>query len=210
MSVELTSIKAGACFRFKTAVRRVIKILKEEVHWEYADGVKRSGRRGGVQWIHYFRVEALEQVPDPALAQRLSTMAHGSNTNLPLAAIKGIGFFFASTSRPQRDLERKKPLPPVATSAGTSKKSPGITMSRLTAATSSYDPKSSTSAVDKKKTPIVAVAKIPAKKCIFLGIRKPHAACKEQSKHTSQCNTPCLPNKSQQASNQRTTCVLAF
>lgn len=119
-----------------------------------------------------------------------------------MEAIKGIGFFFASTSRPQRDLERKKPLPPVATSAGTSKKSPGITMSRLTAATSSYDPKSSTSAVDKKKTPIVAVAKIPAKKCIFLGIRKPHAACKEQSKHTSQFNTPCLPNKSQQAAKE--------
>lgn len=80
MSVELNSIKAGACFRFKTAVRRVIKILKEEVHWEYADGVKRSGRRGGVQWIHYFRVEALEQVPDPALALSTIPLRTGENT----------------------------------------------------------------------------------------------------------------------------------
>ena len=37
MTVQAVSLKVGACFRFKTAVRRITRIEKSEIHWEYAD-----------------------------------------------------------------------------------------------------------------------------------------------------------------------------
>ncbi len=68
MAVPIEQIVRGAVFRFKTANRLVVecKALSSRgfvVHWQYADGKKRGGKLGGAQWVHYFRAEALEQVP---------------------------------------------------------------------------------------------------------------------------------------------------
>lgn len=68
MSVAIEQIKPGAVFRFKTASRRVTGVNAGNVTWEYADGQKRGGRRSGTQWIHYFKSDAIEQIPDPAAA----------------------------------------------------------------------------------------------------------------------------------------------
>ena len=68
MAVELGQIKTGAVFSFKVADRRVISTSKPtdrgfNVKWEYADGQKRGGKLGGEQWCHYFRKEAIAEVP---------------------------------------------------------------------------------------------------------------------------------------------------
>lgn len=70
MSIKLSDITPGACFQFKTAVRRVVRLvsISEQsdnfnVEWEYADGVKRAGKLGGVQWAHYFKASAIAPVP---------------------------------------------------------------------------------------------------------------------------------------------------
>lgn len=71
MAVELSQIKVGAVFQFKTAPRRVVGTTENigngfNVRWEYADGKRRGGKAGGSQWVHYFRADAIEEIPDPA------------------------------------------------------------------------------------------------------------------------------------------------
>lgn len=73
MAVAIEQIQPGAVFRFKTAARRVTSLSKPlgagfNVNWEYADGKKRGGRLSGSQWVHYFKVQAIEQIPEPAAA----------------------------------------------------------------------------------------------------------------------------------------------
>lgn len=70
MAVSIERIKPGAVFRFKTAARRVVSVSERRgsgfmVDWEYADGQRRGGRIGGSQWVHYFRSDAIEEIPDP-------------------------------------------------------------------------------------------------------------------------------------------------
>lgn len=77
MTVQAVSLKVGACFRFKTAVRRITRIEKSEIHWEYADRKRRAGRLGGVQWLEYFRSEAIEEVPDPIMQSERITLRTG-------------------------------------------------------------------------------------------------------------------------------------
>lgn len=77
MSVAIEQIKQGAVFRFKTAARRVTGVNAGNVTWEYADGQKRGGRRAGTQWIHYFKSDAIEQIPDPAAAVENRTLRSG-------------------------------------------------------------------------------------------------------------------------------------
>jgi hypothetical protein len=76
MAVPIEQIKPGAVFRFVKALRRV-KSLSPWVgsgcsaNWEYADGVKRGGKLSGTQWVHYFRADAIEQVPDTGESRRI-------------------------------------------------------------------------------------------------------------------------------------------
>jgi hypothetical protein len=77
MAVKADSLKVGACFRFKTAVRRITRIERSEVHWEYADHKRRAGRLGGVQWLEYFRSEAIEEAPDPVVQSECITLRTG-------------------------------------------------------------------------------------------------------------------------------------
>ncbi len=82
MSVSIEQIKPGAVFRFKTAPRRVTSLSKPlgtgfNVNWEYADGRKRGGRLTGSQWVHYFKSDAMEQIPDPAAAVETRTLRSG-------------------------------------------------------------------------------------------------------------------------------------
>jgi len=77
MSVSIDDIKPGAVFRFKTAARRVTVLRGGNVDWEYADGKKRGGRLSGTQWIHYFKADAIEQIPDPAQATDSRTLLSG-------------------------------------------------------------------------------------------------------------------------------------
>lgn len=63
MAVPIESIQVGRVFEFKKGPRRVVGLSGPlghgfQVRWEYADGVKRNGRIGGSQWVHYFRSEA--------------------------------------------------------------------------------------------------------------------------------------------------------
>jgi len=72
MAVAIETIKPGNVFRFKTALRRVKSLSPPigsgfSVNWEYADGKKRGGRLGGTQWVHYFKSEAIDVVPDTSL-----------------------------------------------------------------------------------------------------------------------------------------------
>lgn len=75
MSVSIEQIQPGAVFQFKKAPRRVTSLSQPlgngfNVNWEYADGKRRAGRQSGTQWVHYFRVDAIEQIPDPSAAGR--------------------------------------------------------------------------------------------------------------------------------------------
>lgn len=67
MTIRLETIRVGACFKFKAAIRRVTGITRRsdrgfDVQWEYADGKKRGGRLNGEQWCHYFAKEAIAEV----------------------------------------------------------------------------------------------------------------------------------------------------
>lgn len=69
MAVPIETIQPGAVFRFKTAQRRVVAIFDVTargcmVRWAYADQKPRGGKLGGEQWVHYFRTDAIEQVPN--------------------------------------------------------------------------------------------------------------------------------------------------
>jgi hypothetical protein len=82
MAVAIEQIKPGAVFRFKTAPRRVTGFGKQmgtgfNVKWEYADGKKRGGRLTGSMWVHYFRANAIEQIPDPAAAGTTRRLVSG-------------------------------------------------------------------------------------------------------------------------------------
>lgn len=82
MAVEIGQIKPGAVFRFKTAARRVTSLSKPlgagfDVNWEYADGKKRGGRLTGSQWVHYFKADAIEQIPDPVAAGGVRRLRSG-------------------------------------------------------------------------------------------------------------------------------------
>lgn len=72
MSVPIEQITPGAVFRFKAGLRRVKKLRDHAgtgfmVDYELVDGQPRR-RQTGSQWVHYFRKEAIEQVPDPSAA----------------------------------------------------------------------------------------------------------------------------------------------
>lgn len=82
MAVKIGQIKPGAVFRFKTAARRVTSLSKPlgagfDVNWEYADGKKRGGRLTGSQWVHYFKADAIEQIPDPVAAGGVRRLRSG-------------------------------------------------------------------------------------------------------------------------------------
>jgi hypothetical protein len=82
MAVAIEQIKPGAVFRFKNGPRRVAGFGKQmgtgfNVRWEYADGKKRGGRLAGSMWVHYFRANAIEQIPDPAVAGTTRRLASG-------------------------------------------------------------------------------------------------------------------------------------
>lgn len=91
MSVSIEQILPGAVFRFKTAARRVLSRSKPlgagfNVNWEYADGKKRGGRLTGSQWVHYFRSDAIEQIPDPAQAVEMRKLKVPSGRAVPCVA----------------------------------------------------------------------------------------------------------------------------
>jgi hypothetical protein len=82
MAVKIEQIKIGAVFLFKHGPRRVTGFGKPigtgfNVRWEYADGKKRNGRLTGSQWVNYFKVNAIEQIPDPALAGTTRRLVSG-------------------------------------------------------------------------------------------------------------------------------------
>jgi hypothetical protein len=84
MAVAIEQIKPGAVFRFKNGPRRVTGLGKpggmgfnDIVRWEYADGKKRGGRLTGSQLINYFRSDAIEQIPDPAVAGTTRRLVSG-------------------------------------------------------------------------------------------------------------------------------------
>lgn len=67
MAVPIESIQVGRVFEFKTSARRVVGVSPSlgngfMVRWEYADGVKRNGKIGGSQWVHYFRSDAKREL----------------------------------------------------------------------------------------------------------------------------------------------------
>lgn len=67
MAVPIETIQIGRVFEFQTGARRVVSLSPPlgnsfQVHWEYADGVKRNGRAGGCQWVHYFRRDAKREL----------------------------------------------------------------------------------------------------------------------------------------------------
>lgn len=69
MAISIEDIKVGRVFRFDKANRRVVGIREVSrrgftVDWAYADGKRRGGRTGGSQWCHYFRSNAIEELPD--------------------------------------------------------------------------------------------------------------------------------------------------
>lgn len=78
MPVLLESIKPGAVFRFKTALRLVVSLdslkMGAFVNWMYADGKPRGGRLGGRQWITYFRQDAIELLPDKGIVSSFRTL----------------------------------------------------------------------------------------------------------------------------------------
>jgi hypothetical protein len=82
MSVSIEQIKQGAVFRFKNGPRRVTGFGRSigsgfNVRWEYADGKKRGGRLTGSQWVHNFKSQAIEQIPDPAVAGATCLLVSG-------------------------------------------------------------------------------------------------------------------------------------
>lgn len=93
MPVSMQQVQDGAVFKFKTADRRVTGFGERmrngfDVHWEYADGKKRSGRLGGSMWIHYFIREAIEEVgvsrPAPAFTGKFQAyLPFDPATNTP-------------------------------------------------------------------------------------------------------------------------------
>lgn len=79
MAVGIERIKPGAAFQFATAVRRVTSIGAQVgsgfmVNWEYADGRKRGGKLSGSQWVHYFRKDAIEELPDAGSSAPMRTL----------------------------------------------------------------------------------------------------------------------------------------
>lgn len=67
MAVPIEAIQVGRVFDFKTGARRVVSLSPPlgngfQVRWEYADGVKRNGKAGGSQWVHYFRKDAKREL----------------------------------------------------------------------------------------------------------------------------------------------------
>lgn len=71
MAVPIETIRPGAVFRFKTGLRRVIRIKPAGpesipgfmVDWEYADDQPHRRSRGSL-WAETFRLQAIEPVPD--------------------------------------------------------------------------------------------------------------------------------------------------
>ena len=68
MAISVEQIKVGAVFKFAKANRRVVGIGEVgergfNVEWAYADGKSRGGRIGGSQWCHYFKSDAIEELP---------------------------------------------------------------------------------------------------------------------------------------------------
>jgi hypothetical protein len=69
MSVKIEAVQIGSVFEFPGGPRRVVGLHPPVGHgfgviWEYADGKKRAGRLGGEQWVHYFRRQAIREIPD--------------------------------------------------------------------------------------------------------------------------------------------------
>src|SRR5579884_3952149 len=71
MSVEQNQIVPGTVFQVGKFHRRIVNVTHHWVFWEYADGVKRSGRSGGKQWKNHFASSAkpLHGAPEPTYAE---------------------------------------------------------------------------------------------------------------------------------------------
>lgn len=83
MAVPIETIQVGCVFKFKNGPRRVAHLSVPigrgfQVTWEYADSVKRNGKLGGSQWVHYFRRDAICEL-------------NGKNNNDLLAEFKSSG-----------------------------------------------------------------------------------------------------------------------
>lgn len=86
MAVPIESVQIGKVFDFKNGPRGVMGFSAPlgagfNVRWEYADGVKRNGKIGGSQWIHYFRKDALREVGEGeqhALVDEFKASGHAS------------------------------------------------------------------------------------------------------------------------------------
>ena len=88
MSVQIESVKVGRVFEFRSGPRRVVKLHPPLGHgfgvvWEYADGKKRAGRLGGEQWVHYFRRQAIREIPDEWRADVGYVELRGSGRRVP-------------------------------------------------------------------------------------------------------------------------------
>lgn len=86
MAVPIETIQVGRVFEFKNGARRVVSLSPPlgsgfQVRWEYADGVKRNGKIGGSQWVHYFRSEAKRELTGSGsdlLAEEFKASGHAS------------------------------------------------------------------------------------------------------------------------------------
>jgi hypothetical protein len=101
-------------------------------------------------------------------------MAQGTKTSSPSAAMKGMRLFFASTSRPCRERERKNPLPPVIAMASTTMKSPGMTIRAFRRAIALSEPNPSVSKVPAKKLAMHSVATTPGIACARPAVHAVH------------------------------------
>lgn len=92
MSVKLEAVQVGSVFEFPAGPRRVVKLGSPiggdfnrgfNVCWEYADGQKRAGRLEGELWIHYFRRQAVREIPDQWREEAPSVELLGSGRVVP-------------------------------------------------------------------------------------------------------------------------------
>ncbi len=88
MAVKIEAVQIGSVFEFRSGPRRVIGLHPPVgqgfgVIWEYADGKKRAGRQGGEQWVHYFRREAIREIPDRWRAEVGFVELLGSGRKVP-------------------------------------------------------------------------------------------------------------------------------
>lgn len=86
MAVPIESIQVGRVFEFKNGPRRVVHLSEPlgrgfQVTWEYADGIKRNGKLGGSQWVHYFRSDAICELEGKSNNDLLAEFKSSSQTS---------------------------------------------------------------------------------------------------------------------------------